>query len=134
MVFTRTCECSRKLAIILRNLGLDAIPINGQMSQVASLLRWVIIVIITIKSQLIIFLSLFQPKRLGALNKFKAGERSILICTDVASRGLDIPAVDVVINYDIPMNSKVSYFLCEKGSLFFLHQEVLYFVHVIAHA
>ena len=80
------------------------------------------------------FLSLFQPKRLGALNKFKAGERSILICTDVASRGLDIPAVDVVINYDIPMNSKVSYFLSEKGSLFFLHQEVLYLVHVIAHA
>ncbi|MCO5609992.1 hypothetical protein L7F22_064227 [Adiantum nelumboides] len=79
MVFTRTCECTRKVAMILRNLGLDAIPINGQMS---------------------------QPKRLGALNKFKAGERSILICTDVASRGLDIPLVDVVINYDIPMNSK----------------------------
>lgn len=79
MVFTRTCECTRKVALILRNLGLDAISINGQMS---------------------------QPKRLGALNKFKAGERSILICTDVASRGLDIPLVDVVINYDIPMNSK----------------------------
>ncbi|KAL3689638.1 hypothetical protein R1sor_015947 [Riccia sorocarpa] len=44
--------------------------------------------------------------RLGALNKFKAGERSILICTDVASRGLDIPSVDAVINYDIPTNSK----------------------------
>ncbi|KAH7434522.1 hypothetical protein KP509_06G021600 [Ceratopteris richardii] len=79
MVFTRTCECTRKVAMILRSLGLDAIPINGQMS---------------------------QPKRLGALNKFKAGERSILICTDVASRGLDIPSVDVVVNYDIPMNSK----------------------------
>lgn len=79
MVFTRTCECTRKLSFILRNLGHDAIPISGQMS---------------------------QPKRLGALNKFKAGERNILICTDVASRGLDIPSVDVVINYDIPMNSK----------------------------
>jgi ATP-dependent RNA helicase DDX47/RRP3 len=79
MVFTRTCEATRRLALILRNLGLDAIPISGQMS---------------------------QPKRLGALNKFKAGERSTLICTDVASRGLDIPSVDVVINYDIPTNSK----------------------------
>ena len=79
MVFTRTCEATRKLALMLRNLGLDAIPISGQMS---------------------------QPKRLGALNKFKAGERSILICTDVASRGLDIPSVHVVINYDIPTNSK----------------------------
>ncbi|BBN09495.1 ATP-dependent RNA helicase DDX47/RRP3 [Marchantia polymorpha subsp. ruderalis] len=79
MVFTRTCESTRRLALILRNLGMDAIPISGQMS---------------------------QPKRLGALNKFKAGERSILICTDVASRGLDIPSVDAVINYDIPTNSK----------------------------
>eukprot|EP01026_Neomeris_dumetosa_P015810 TRINITY_DN1601_c0_g1_i2.p2 TRINITY_DN1601_c0_g1~~TRINITY_DN1601_c0_g1_i2.p2 ORF type:complete len:167 (-),score=38.20 TRINITY_DN1601_c0_g1_i2:188-649(-) len=47
-----------------------------------------------------------QPKRLAALNKFKAGEKSILIATDVASRGLDIPTVDVVINYDLPRNCK----------------------------
>nr|CAD1824623.1 unnamed protein product [Ananas comosus var. bracteatus] len=79
MVFTRTCESARLLALILRNLGLSAIPINGQMS---------------------------QAKRLGSLNKFKSGECNILICTDVASRGLDIPSVDVVINYNIPTNSK----------------------------
>ncbi|KAJ3680224.1 hypothetical protein LUZ60_016502 [Juncus effusus] len=79
MVFTRTCDATRLLALILRNLGLKAIPISGQMS---------------------------QAKRLGALNKFKAGECNILICTDVASRGLDIPSVDLVINYDIPSNSK----------------------------
>eukprot|EP00854_Cymbomonas_tetramitiformis_P006960 gene6960-8302_t len=79
MIFTRTCEATRKLALLLRNLGFDAIPIHGKLS---------------------------QPKRLGALNKFKAGERSILVCTDVASRGLDIPSVDLVLNYDIPINSK----------------------------
>ncbi|KAF5772694.1 putative RNA helicase [Helianthus annuus] len=79
MVFTRTCEATRHLALMLRNLGLRAIPISGQMT---------------------------QTKRLGALNKFKAGECNILICTDVASRGLDIPSVDMVINYDIPTNSK----------------------------
>ena len=45
-----------------------------------------------------------QPGR--ALNKFKAGERSILVATDVASRGLDIPSVDFVLNYDVPANSK----------------------------
>lgn len=43
---------------------------------------------------------------MGALNKFKSGERNILIATDVASRGLDIPAVDCVFNYDIPSNGK----------------------------
>ncbi|KAJ6740611.1 hypothetical protein OIU79_000678, partial [Salix purpurea] len=79
MVFTRTCDATSFLALVLRNLGLRAIPINGHMS---------------------------QPKRLGALNKFKARECNILICTDVASRGLDIPSVDTVINYDIPSNSK----------------------------
>ena len=47
-----------------------------------------------------------QSKRLGSLNKFKAKNRSILIATDVASRGLDIPHVDVVINFDIPTHSK----------------------------
>ncbi|KAL0438852.1 UNVERIFIED_CONTAM: DEAD-box ATP-dependent RNA helicase 10 [Sesamum latifolium] len=79
MVFTRTCDATTLLAYILRNLGFRAIPINGHMT---------------------------QSKRLGALNKFKAGECNILICTDVASRGLDIPSVDMVINYDIPTNSK----------------------------
>jgi ATP-dependent RNA helicase DDX47/RRP3 len=49
-----------------------------------------------------------QPKRLGALNKFKAGERNILIATDVASRGLDIPAVDLVVNFDIPGHGKLT--------------------------
>ena len=54
------------------------------------------------------FFSLFQSKRLGSLNKFKAKARSILLATDVASRGLDIPHVDVVVNFDIPTHSKVS--------------------------
>jgi superfamily II DNA/RNA helicase len=36
----------------------------------------------------------------------KAGERKVLVATDVASRGLDIPSVDVVLNYDVPTNSK----------------------------
>ncbi|KIJ33936.1 hypothetical protein M422DRAFT_61431 [Sphaerobolus stellatus SS14] len=50
---------------------------------------------------------LSQSQRLGALGKFKSGNRNIL-ATDVASRGLDIPSVDVVINFDIPSNSKLS--------------------------
>lgn len=61
-----------------------------------------------------------QNKRLGALNKFKSKSRSVLLATDVASRGLDIPHVDCVINYDIPTHSKVRRFLKKgNGSLVF---------------
>ncbi|XP_071813230.1 probable ATP-dependent RNA helicase DDX47 [Apostichopus japonicus] len=79
MVFCGTCNNTQRTALMLRNLGLTAIPLHGQMGQV---------------------------KRLGSLNKFKSKSRSILIATDVASRGLDIPHVDVVINFDIPTHSK----------------------------
>jgi ATP-dependent RNA helicase DDX47/RRP3 len=43
---------------------------------------------------------------LAALNNFKSKNRSIQKSTDVASRGLDIPHVDIVINFDIPTHSK----------------------------
>ncbi|EWM29212.1 dead deah box rna [Nannochloropsis gaditana] len=79
LVFVATCNNAQRLALLLRNLGFGAICLHGQMT---------------------------QPKRLGALHKFKSGQRSILIATDVASRGLDIPAVDLVINFDIPSHGK----------------------------
>ena len=79
IVFTRTVHDAQRLAVLLRLLGFSAIPLHGQLSQTA---------------------------RLGALNKFKAGGRSIMVCTDVAARGLDIPAVDMVVNFDIPTHSK----------------------------
>lgn len=79
MIFCATCSNTMRTALLLRSLGLMAVPLHGQMS---------------------------QNKRLAALTKFKAKTRSILISTDVASRGLDIPHVDVVINFDIPMHSK----------------------------
>jgi hypothetical protein len=39
---------------------------------------------------------LSQPMRLSALHKFKSGERNVLLATDVASRGLDIPSGETV--------------------------------------
>jgi ATP-dependent RNA helicase DDX47/RRP3 len=79
LVFAATCNNAQRITLMLRNLGFPAVCLHGQMS---------------------------QPKRLGALTKFKAGTKSILICTDVAARGLDIPSVDAVINYDLPGHGK----------------------------
>ena len=79
IIFTRTVNETQRIAILLRTLGFGAIPLHGQLS---------------------------QSSRLGALNKFRAGSREILVATDVAARGLDIPSVDVVLNYDLPDDSK----------------------------
>lgn len=79
ILFTRTVNETQRLAILLRSLGFGAIPLHGQLSQSA---------------------------RLGALNKFRSRSRDILVATDVAARGLDIPSVDVVLNFDLPSDSK----------------------------
>ena len=68
-----------KICLFLRKLGHKAVTINGQMS---------------------------QSRRLGSLARFKSKDANILVATDVASRGLDIPEVDLVINYDLPLNPK----------------------------
>lgn len=79
IVFTRTINETQRIAFLLRALGRSAIPLHGQMNQSA---------------------------RLGALNKFRGGSRDILVATDVAARGLDIPSVDLVLNFDLPPDSK----------------------------
>jgi probable ATP-dependent RNA helicase DDX4 len=45
-----------------------------------------------------------QREREIALNEFKSGKRKVLVATSVAARGLDIPQVTDVINYDLPKN------------------------------
>eukprot|EP00127_Corallochytrium_limacisporum_P002288 Clim_evm76s109 gene=Clim_evmTU76s109 len=79
IIFASTCAGVQKTALILQHLGFPAVPLHGQMT---------------------------QAKRIGALQRFKSLSKSVLIATDVASRGLDIPHVDIVINYDVPANSK----------------------------
>lgn len=43
-----------------------------------------------------------QKDRFSILERFRSGENKTLITTDVAARGIDIPNVDMVINYDLP--------------------------------
>ena len=47
-----------------------------------------------------------QSARLAALEQFKTGEIPLLIASDVAARGLDIPLVSHVFNFDIPSNAE----------------------------
>ncbi|CAO2648153.1 Nn.00g090750.m01.CDS01 [Neocucurbitaria sp. VM-36] len=79
IIFTRTVNETQRIAVLLRTLGFGAIPLHGQLSQSA---------------------------RLGALSKFKSRSRDILVATDVAARGLDIPSVDLVVNLDLPSDSQ----------------------------
>ena len=43
-----------------------------------------------------------QPQRVRALDEFKRGKTSVLVATDVAARGIDIPGVSHVINFELP--------------------------------
>jgi ATP-dependent RNA helicase RhlE len=43
-----------------------------------------------------------QKDRFAILDRFRSGENRVLITTDVAARGIDIPSMDYVINYDLP--------------------------------
>ncbi len=45
-----------------------------------------------------------QAKRLQVIERLKAGKLSMLVATDVAARGLDVEALDLVVNYDVPMD------------------------------
>ncbi|KAJ3043909.1 hypothetical protein HDV00_003948 [Rhizophlyctis rosea] len=78
IIFTTKCRTCERLRIMLRELGLRSTALHAQMS---------------------------QNDRLGSLAKFKGGVVSILIATDVGSRGLDIPTVQVVLNYELPADA-----------------------------
>lgn len=75
IIFVSRCRTCHLLSLLLEELGQEVAALHSFNSQCL---------------------------RLAALNQFKSGQVPILLATDVASRGLDIPTVDLVINYDIP--------------------------------
>jgi ATP-dependent RNA helicase DDX54/DBP10 len=54
-----------------------------------------------------IYGSLDQAARTYQMEQFRRGQTSILVVTDVAARGIDIPVLENVINYDFPHGSRV---------------------------
>jgi len=75
IVFSATKQRTQRLAGELRQEGFKAITIHGDLS---------------------------QKQRDNAMYRFKRGNEDILVATDIAARGIDVPAVGHVINYDIP--------------------------------
>lgn len=80
VVFVSKKEVVHKLRIILGLLGMTVAELHG---------------------------SLNQEQRLLSINRFKSLEVPVLLCTDLASRGLDIPKIEVVINYDMPKSYEI---------------------------
>ena len=81
IVFVSTCERAALVSGILAQVGVENVALHSLLS---------------------------QNRRLAALGKFKSQQVRVLVATDVASRGLDIPCVDLVINAELPRNA-VSY-------------------------
>jgi ATP-dependent RNA helicase RhlE len=77
MVFVRTRVRAERVAKALERGGISAVFIHGARD---------------------------QAERDRIMARFKAGEERILIATDVSARGIDIPNLDYVINYDLPDN------------------------------
>src|SRR5215216_5461484 len=72
------CNRKREVAVLHRSLlrhGFNAVALHGDLD---------------------------QPARMAALDQFRRGEATLLIASDVAARGLDIPEVSHVINFDVP--------------------------------
>ena len=82
IVFCSTKYRTRDVAKFLHQEKFDAVAIEGDMS---------------------------QHRREQSMSKFRSGKADILVATDVASRGIDVPRVELVVNYDVP-NQEMAYF------------------------
>lgn len=79
LIFTRTKHGARKLARQVRSMGHTAADIHSDRS---------------------------LSQRREALDGFKSGKYRALVATDVASRGIDVSGIELVVNYDLPTNTE----------------------------
>jgi ATP-dependent RNA helicase DDX49/DBP8 len=75
VVFTSTCRACEELSVTLKALGVECAPLHSQQP---------------------------QARRLAAIGRFKQGTLKLLVATDVAARGIDIPQVGAVVNHNVP--------------------------------
>ncbi|CAO3659170.1 unnamed protein product [Umbelopsis vinacea] len=75
IIFCGRCKTAEIITVMLKELGIRCTALHSDMS---------------------------QQERLNSLGKFRAQVIDVLVATDVGSRGLDIPTVELVLNYDIP--------------------------------
>lgn len=62
--------------------------------------------------------SMQQRQRLKSLERFSSNPRAVLLATDVAARGLDIPDIEHVIHYQVPRTAEVSSRYDKENQLF----------------
>ena len=79
LLFSRTKHNARKIARMLRDKRYRAAEIHSDRS---------------------------LPQRREALEGFKSGRYKVLVATDVASRGIDVTGIELVINYDLPEDAE----------------------------
>ena len=79
LVFMKTKHSSKRIYLKLQKDGISVNAIHGNVR---------------------------QNKRLNILNKFRNQKFTVLIATDIAARGLDIPHIEHVINYDLPQRTE----------------------------
>lgn len=82
IVFCSTKNRVRDVARFLYKTGINSVAIEGDMT---------------------------QNRREQSMSKFRQGKAEVLVATDVAARGIDVPRVALVINYDVP-NQEMVYF------------------------
>nr|GMC92249.1 DEAD-box ATP-dependent RNA helicase 52C-like [Ipomoea batatas] len=107
LVFVETKRGADALERWLLGNGFQAVAIHGDKEQMNELPKSYI------RGLLTFIMCLALKERERALRSFKSGRTPILVATDVASRGLDIPHVSHVINFDLPRS--IDYYVHRIG-------------------